>query len=300
MKQIEIIKRLELIKTLISLEEDEQVIASQVLKLQEINLSQDANKILLYLQKKAYSKAVFLIKAYINKHQQLNLFSDPEIEALRFEAKSIEAKIQKLSDEKAELEKLIHEFNLKHNQELGELILKILKYKKDLFKGTKNEHEANKDFKEFQASYEATKYELILGLTANEQKELKDKYRKASKICHPDVVSEAQKSTANEIFMELSNAYEKNDLKKVSEILIDLQQNRTFESKADTANEKTSLLKELDYLRKRLKVLKKKIYTIKTSETFKTISRIKSWDKYFAFKKKQLQDQLNQLIDERR
>jgi hypothetical protein len=40
----------------------------------------------------------------------------------------LEAKLNKLSDEKTDLEKLIREFGVRHNKELGELILKILQY----------------------------------------------------------------------------------------------------------------------------------------------------------------------------
>lgn len=300
LEQFKITKRLELIKTLILLEEDEEAITSQILKLQALNLPKDANKILLHLQNKAYGKALLSIKTFINKNQQLTLFIDSEIEALRFEAKALEAQIQDLSDEKAEFEKLIHEFNLKHNQELGELILNILKYRKDKLKGTGHEEETKKDYEEFHSNYEATKNELIIDLTTCEQKELKEKYRKASKLCHPDVVSKEQKNTAHKIFMELNNAYELNDLKKVSEILEELKQNKTFTSKADTVNEKTILIKELERLRKRLDVLKEKIITIKTSETFKKILSIKDWDEYFAFTKKELENQINQLKNERK
>lgn len=299
MEHLKIIKRLELIKNLISLEEEAEI-ASQILKLQELNLPDDVNNILSHLQNKAFGKAVVAIETFINQREQVAFYFDPEIEALRFEAKALEAQIQQLSDEKAELEKLIHEFRVKHNQELGELILMILKYRREKHKGTKQEEKSKKDYEDFHTNYESSKKEQIAYLTSDEQKELKDKYRKASKLCHPDVVSEDQKEAAHKIFMDLNAAYERNDLKRVSEILEDLQKGKTFTSKADTTNEKTSLQIELERLRNRLNELTKEITIIKTSETFEKITNIKDWDEYFAKTKQQLQEQLRILENGRK
>ncbi len=299
MNQQNIIKRLELIKNLISLEEENEI-ALQIVKLQALQLNDDVKNIIAHLQNKAFGKAVVAIEIFINQHQQIAFYIDPEIEALRFEAKAIELQIQQLSNEKAELEKLIHEFGVRHNQELGELILKILQYRKEKHKNTPSEEETKKDYEDFQSNYEATKDENILTLSDEDKKILKDKYRKASKLCHPDVVAEEQKEEAHKIFTELYAAYERNDLKRVSEILENLEQGKTFKSKADTANEKVSLKAELERLRIRLNSLTKEIKVIKTSDTFEKISTIKDWDDYFTQTKLQLKEQLTQLEDGRK
>ncbi len=299
MEQLKIIKRLELIKNLISLEEEVEV-ASHVVKLQTLLLNDDVKNIVSHLQNKAFSKAILAIEIFINKHQQIAFYIDPEIEALRFEAKTLEAQLQQLSDEKAELEKLIHEFDVRHSRELGELILKILQYRKAQYKDTPQEEETKKDYEDFYTDYEATKDEKIATITEDEQKELKEKYRKASKLCHPDVVAEEQKEEAHKIFTDLNAAYEQNNLQRVSEILEQLQQGKTFTSKADTANEKISLQIELERLRNRLNELTKEISAIKTSEIFDKITNIKNWDEYFTQTKQQLQEQLSQLEDGRK
>ncbi|MCE9540097.1 MAG: DnaJ domain-containing protein [Bacteroidetes bacterium] len=294
MEQQKIIKRLELIKNLISLEEEEEIV-SQILKLQTLQLSDEVKSIVTHLQAKAFSKAVVAIETFINNRQQVTFYIDPEIEALRFEAKTLEAQLQQLSDEKAELEKLIHEFSVRHNRELGELILKILQYRKEQHRDTPQEEETKKDYEDFYTNYEATKNEEITKLTEDEEKELKEKYRKASKLCHPDVVAEEQKEAAHKIFTELNAAYERSDLIRVSEILEDLLNGKSFKSKSDTVNEKISLQAELERLRNRLNGLTKEIIKIKTSETFEKITSIKDSDEYFTEIKKQLQEQLSQL-----
>jgi hypothetical protein len=98
----------------------------------------------------------------------------------------------------------------------------------------------------------------------------------------------------HKIFTELKEAYEKNDLQRVAEILESLQQGKVFTSKADTANEKLVLQIEIERLRERLQDLNNAISTIKTSDTFEKITNIKDWDEYFTQTKQQLQEQLNQ------
>lgn len=290
---LKIIKRLELIKSLISLEEEDEIYA-HVIKLEKFVITSEIENIIILLKEKSYGNAIIAIETFLNSHHQVAFYIDPEIEALRFEAKTLEAQIQLLSNEKAELEKLIHEFGVRHNQELGELIVKILQYRKEQSKGTPQQEEAEKDYEDFNANYEATKDEKIAILNKDEQKEIKDKYKKAVWLCHPDVVDE-NKDEATKIFAELSTAYETNDLKRVTEILENLQHGKAFTSKADTANEKVTLQVELGRLRKRLNELNKEIIAIQTSETFEKITNIKDWDEYFAQMKQQLREQLNQL-----
>ena len=294
-----ITKRLLLIKNLIALEDEEDLIA-QINKLQNLEINEDIQDIINHLHKKLYSKAIVEIDKYINFHNQIAFYIDPEIQALRFEAKSLEKSIQELSNEKAELDKLIHDFSVRHNRELGELILRILQYRKEKSKDTLQQKEAEKDYEDFHTNYHAIRSEIVSILNKEEEQEIKEKYRKASKLCHPDVVDEGQKDLAHKIFTELNLAYRKNDLQRVTEILEELLQGISFTSKADNANKKSILKAELERLRNRIMEISAEIAVIKTSATFIKIQGINNWDEYFKDTKEKLQEQLNQLKNERR
>ncbi len=257
-------------------------------------------KIILLLDQGSYGKAIVAIEEFVNAHHQLAIYIDLEIEALRFEAKALEAQLQQLSNEKAELDKVIHEFGIRHTHELGEIIIKILQHRKTESEGTPQQSEAEKDYEDFYTNYEASKKENVFALTEQEQGELTGSYRKASKLCHPDVVNESQKQAAHEIFIELNNAYEKNDLKRVIEILKNLQQGKAFTSTADTTNVKLILIAELERLRARLYELSKQIVEIKASETYISIININDWDEYFAKTKQELLERLNNLENGRK
>ena len=291
-----IIKRIELIKSLILLEEEEDI-AEQITKLQDLHPDEEIKGIIFHLEQKSYGKAAKEIEAFLNSHHQLSKFTDPEIEGLKLEAKSLEAELNKLSNEKADLEKFIHEFGVRHNKELGELILKILRFRKYKAKGTPEQAEAEKDYNEYSREYEITKNETITELTDEEQKELKRMYRKASKLCHPDVVSEEQKELADKLFAELNAAYERNDLNRVKEILENLERGDFFVSKSEAINETHLLKTEIEKLRLRIKELKKEIISIKESEAFTTISSINDWETYFEENKRKLAYQLKELED---
>lgn len=291
-----LVKRLELIKTLISLEEEEDI-SDQILKFNQQDLTEDIQDIIEDLKQLFYSNALKKIDKFLEKNNQITIFIDPEIEVLRFEAKSLEKRVQYLSDEKIELEKLIHEFNLRYNHELGDIIKEILKYRIEKSKDTPDFDEAKKDYEEFTKDYNISKKEKVYELTETELKEIKEKYRKASKLCHPDVIMEEHKDIAHRIFTELNQAYRINDLLKVSEILEDLKKGFMFSTKADTANKKDSLFKEIERLKNISLQFENLIIQIKSSEAFLKIPSLNSWDKYFEDKKLQLKEHLENLKD---
>ena len=289
-----IIKRLELIKYLIALNEEDEI-NSHIVKLEQNDQTSELASIITLLKEKAYSKAVTAIAVFISVHDQLVSYFDPEIEALKLEIKILADDIKNLSNEKADIEKLVHEFAIRHNQELGELIIKILHYRKQHAKGTPHHKQAEEDYKAYHQEYEASKDENVNTLTKEEQEELRDKYHKASKLCHPDVVSEEQKELANKLFAELSVAYKKNDINKVREILNNLKKGYFFISKSDAINEKQLLQAEMENLRLLIITLKDQIKTIKESDTYKAICDIINWDDYFANTKQQFQSQVDDL-----
>ncbi len=287
-----IIKRLELIKSLISLEEEPEIIIHVDKLLQQV-LTSELKNIAFKLKEKYYYQAIIAIDTFIKRQQELTKYVDPEIDALKLEINSLELEINSLSYEKADLEKLIHEFGVRHNKELGALINKILQQRKEKAKGTRQEQEAEEDYNTYQHEYKSTKDAMIFSLSKDELKELKDKYRKASKLCHPDVVSEEQKDLATKLFAELSAAYEKNDLEKVIEILASLETGHFFCSKFDTINEKSLLQTEVEKLRLCINELNVQLLNIKESDAFKKIRGINNWDEYFSIVKQELMLQIN-------
>ena len=112
MELSKIIKRLEMIKSLITMEEEEEI-STHISKLEQLALSAEVEDIISCLKDKLYSKAVTAIEAFINHKNGITIYLDPEIDALKLEIKALEAAINFLSEEKADLKKLINDFSLR-------------------------------------------------------------------------------------------------------------------------------------------------------------------------------------------
>src|SRR6185312_3730080 len=185
-------------------------IHDQITKLRQLELNGAAEQIIVDLTHKSYGKAVETIEAFIGSRQQLVSYVDAKIVALRLEAQVLASELQQLRDEKVELEKVIGDFSARHNKELGALILRILRHRKESAKGTPQESEAENEYNSYNKDYEFELEKKVMELTEDESEELKRSYRKASKLCHPDVVSDEQKAIAERIFSDLNAAYERN------------------------------------------------------------------------------------------
>jgi predicted amino acid-binding ACT domain protein len=290
-----IIKRLDIIKNYILLEDIEDL-GKEILKLKEYNFNSDLEEIIEDIRREELSSAVNKIQIFISKNQQLLIWIDPEIAALRLEIKNLENQLNGFDNEKIELEKFLFEFQHRHTIELGEIILNILKLRKLKFKSDKAKfEEAENDEKQYREQFDTEKRKEIFELSDEYKLEMKKKFRKATVLCHPDKVADEFKEAAQIIFIDLKEAYDANDLKKVTEILDDLEKGNFFKSKSELVQEKDLLRAAIAKLKIQIKILETDIISIKESETFKTVINIEDWDDYFQNIKEKLQREFEEL-----
>ena len=289
-----IIKRLEVLKNLIILEDiDDLELITKKLFVYKFN--EDINSIISFIQRREYGKAITTIQLFISNYQQLSIWNDPEVAGIKLEIKILESQINAFDNEKIELEKVLSDFQHRHTLELGNLILEILKLRKIKFKNQPREQETEEDFNNYQEQFEIEKQKIQFELTDEEKLDLKKKFRKATTFCHPDKVNDEQKEEAERIFINLKKAYDEHDIDKVNQILKDLESGKLFQSNADTISEKDKLKIILENLKANLNRIEKEIFELKNNETFEIINNIKDWDNYFAETKEQLKDELNDL-----
>ena len=290
-----IIKRLEILKNYIVLEDLDEF-KRETIKLKAYEFNNDINEIITDIVQEKFAAAINKIQHFISKNQQLLLYTDPEIAALKLEIRNLENQVNAYDNERIELEKMLSEFQHRHSIELGEIILEILKLRKLKFKADKTKYdEAENDERKYREQIDAERKREVFELSDEEKKELKKKFRKATVLCHPDKVSDEFKEAAQKIFIELKDAYDINDLKKVTEILNDLERGNYFRTKSETVSEKDLLRVAIAELRKQIKVIENEIISIKQSETFKTIISIDDWDDYFSKTKEKLQKELEEI-----
>ena len=226
----------------------------------------------------------------------LILRNNEEIESLKDEIRKLEFEINQVVYEIADAEKMIHDFGIRHASELGDIIKRLLQIRKEKLEHDQNGSETKKrefeeaknEYEQYTKQYEETISENQFHLNEEEKKELKSKYRKATKLCHPDLVIDEFKEHAEIIFRELQKAYEQNDLKRVNEILEMLENGLVFIQKSEGSNTLSKLKTEFILLQNKLIEVNTYLSELKNSETYKTILQINNWDDYFELAKEKL------------
>lgn len=155
-------------------------------------------------------------------------------------------------------------------------------------------------FDEFENEYEKIieKQKDVIELNESDKKELKQLFRKAAKLCHPDIVSEGNKEQAHKIMQELNEGYNKHDLTKIKSILNSLENGYGFEIASDSIDDKEILRSKITEFEQNIEDLKSEIEAIKQDDTYKTISKLENWDEYFEELKTSLENEKNRLEKE--
>ena len=308
MKQI--LKRLELIKTSIAIE-DKEIIDLQVTKLNTLDIDNNVRQILADIHKNHYGKVALDIDNYILKYNGLVDYQDKEVEGLKFELKALENKVQELSSKKNEYLHDIESFNTLYQLRLGEIIQKVLEARKELLQKIADDEqdclkkenadhqykEAKKDYEEFRDEYEQTKVEQkdVCEINEDEQQELRNLWKEGAKICHPDIVADELKEQALEIMQSLNNAYSKKDLNAVREIVHALKSGTGFTVASDSIDDKEILKAKIKDFRDKISVLEQDIASIKENEIYQTINGITNIDEYLDELKDELEKEYKDL-----
>jgi len=160
--------------------------------------------------------------------------------------------------------------------------------------------EAKSHYDEYENGYEQIKQKQkdVIELNDNEKTELKKLYKKAARLCHPDIVADTLKEKAHEMMQQLNEAYSRQDLMQLKKILHSLESGTIFNLTSDSVND-TELLKEkIKEYKETLKHIEDEIAEIQEDDSYKTISNLEDWDAYFEELKNELKKEKERLEEE--
>ncbi len=291
----QIVKRLEIIKNFIILEDIDDALPS-ITKLKEYDYNFELKTIINDFVQREYGSCVSRIQNFISERQKVSIFYDPEVFGLKLEIKVLEHEVNAFDNEKTDLLKLLNEYQYRHTKELGIIILELFRLKKLKYSSDKESFSKTQDDeKKYKDAVEDDVNKEHIELSDEQIVDLKKKFRKASTLCHPDKVSDEFKEIAEEIFIELKSAYDRNDLKSVSESLAELEKGRYFKPKSETIQEKDLIRAEVAKLKRKIRILQTDIIALKESESYRTISSLEDWDQHFGVLKAALLQQVEDL-----
>lgn len=213
------------------------------------------------------------------------------------------AERQQLRDEMA---RELRHFRMRYRDELGPLVEKLLRLRRDRLQNTSHRHrrsaqarnayhEAQSDYERFRDLFEEAEGEVESDteapatLTDEEQQRLKSAYRRASKQCHPDMVDPEQKEEAERTFHELREAYQQNDLERVEAMAERLKEGGVASSES-TANVQV----RIEQMQDRLRELEAEIEQMCASDAYQAIAEVENLDAYFEELRQQLKLQIRQ------
>lgn len=286
--------------------DDEDDISLQLQKLKKLLPNgpgfDEVREIVSLLEKNCLDDAETLIVSWLNLNRQISVWVDPNIYDLKLELKSLEIQISTLEDEKTEMEKLLHSFQFRYTVELGELVRKILWYRMERIRNKFAQEpeqqevyeEAKRDYEQFTQDCDDSRKRDVLDLSPELQKELKAKYRACSKLCHPDVVAPEHREDAKNLFTQLNEANERNDLETVNRIYQNLLKG-IFVSASEAITDSQKLHRAVIRMREKVSELNASIRVIRQSDSYRKLSVISDWGLYFKNTRTELEDELKRL-----
>lgn len=218
---------------------------------------------------------------------------DENSEIIKKEIQELQDKLISLECKKMELDKLLSDFQHRHSIELGQIILELLSLKRNLGEGEAviGDTEENS----YKQIVENEEFANSFILTSSEEAILQKKYKKALKLCHPDIVRKEYEEEATKIVDELIKANKRGDIVSVTNILEMLEKGMLGKINDEINSKRNELEYLLNKLKRDIRILEINISEIENSETYIEIISIKNWDEYFFDIRQRLKNEIDAL-----
>ena len=271
------LKRLGVIKTLLALHETEDL-PKHIERLEAENLA-DARlpAVVAALRAQRYAEALELLQAFVAAYAQVRVWEDPLLPALQLETRLLETELLALEAERGEAYRQLLNFELWHQQVLGELLQEVLGLRRDTARYHRQESAySESEYQQAKQRYQQQAHDRqeaetvaahTTALDVEGVAELKQLYRDAVKLCHPDRVAEEQREAATPLFHQVQQAYERQNIAELQALLLNLQRG-LFTAATRVFNSVETLRARRDALAARHAELLRELTELRASEAF--------------------------------
>lgn len=318
-------RRLETIRNLILLGEQE-TLPAHLNRLGPMSQTAELPPIMQALHQGNYTYALELIERHLQRPTSIALHEDGDVPRLQLQLQELELRLESLSEEKTDLERDLVLFNRSYSDALGDLLLQVLEAQAELAQheaaashnraaeGETSRQEAEQDARRAEQArrdWQNYRYEHIeqqasaapRRLTMQQEAELKQLYRRACSLCHPDRFSHDQKADAHRAFVELQEIYKANDLQALRELHETLKAGRLPRSpRSSTLSRADSLRVAIAELRNRITETLRQVKILHESEAAVLMRNAgkgqANWNAFFGQQKLLLQAEIERLQKE--
>jgi DnaJ-domain-containing protein 1 len=309
------IKRLEIIKNAIELEDDD-IVLSQLIQLKKEPLDDGLDAIVQALEQRRYADAITAITVWLQNQRALTTWQDPQISASKLELKMLESELQDLIDRRNARIQRLDEFNDLYLTRLGPLMTEILRLRKVLAEkmlrrqlrdGSRSEpvteesarqaDAASQDYESYrQRHQEAQRHQAAQErLAESDRHELKRLWRQASKLCHPDLVDDEMKAEATTLMVRLNQARQRGDLATVRTILARLMQGQQPMMASVRLNDLEPLRQRITEIRQQIRALNLELLGLEKESAWQLVTTLRDPEGYFEQQEKAMSNTIRTL-----
>lgn len=249
-----VLKRLAVIQSLLTLHETEDL--PKHLERLEAEGLPDIRlvAVLTALRANRYAEATARLQEFVAAYAQVRVWEDPLLPALQLEIRLLEAELLALEAERAEAYRLLMNFELWYQRELGELLQEVLGLRRDVARYTRQEsayseseyQRAKQCYQQQTQDREQAQAVAATTFTLDEdgRATLKKLYREAAQLCHPDRVAEEYKAAATQAFQQVQNAHQHQDINSLQAYLLNLRKGIFTASNMQTSIERLKVRRD--------------------------------------------------------
>lgn len=288
-----IAKRFELISIAIDLKES-SIILNQIKKLKTFNLNEAAYNIVALLENHQYDSAKNEIKKYLKKLSVISAYNDPKVQEFQIQLRTLEKDLNDIIYTKNKLLNDINKFNDTYSNTLGGKLKEILDYKIKNAKSEEEKRRLNEQYRLLAKSQENS--QATFQLSAHEENELDNMYKKLNKEINPDIVLGTFRQKAQKLFEALSRAYEKKDLATVKNIQKTIKENPKIIYGFSKINDIPTLREQSKKLQSKISEEKIILREIEHSEVCSILESTENLSEYFSVLKRNLDQKKLEII----
>ncbi len=284
------IKKLEYLQRILPTA-DQETILGEVSSLELQNSDGRYSELLQYIESGKRVEAANWLDAFLQGENQLSNKENISLDGLRTRMTMLEVQLSVLVNKIAELHHTAGEYRRMHFNEMNMVIARLLQLRKEVFflkmeKDSTYQHDyetAKEDEQQYKSTPPPEQSVNNIQLNADEKALLQKRFRRASKLCHPDLVADKLKDEAERFFVSLSKAYILNDLDAVTRILTQLESGEIVFSKSSEVLSEYDIIKSsVVRLQSEVESRADELYNLENSALIKTICNIDEWELYFS------------------
>ena len=233
-------------------------------------------------------------------------YQDPELEALRVEIRELETEVRELKERKHSMLRLCERLIMDERVRLGPLLRELLDLQlaalreslaaapDDLqLRHQVEQLEAKRElFEPRQSGHGLVKKQLVFDLDAAERARLKEAFREAVQLCHPDKAPPHLRERAERVCQALIEAYTTHDLLAVEDMLLQLQTEGLSGTKPPGSSARQALQRRRETVHKRVTLERALVDQVEASATYRKAAAIADWEAYFVAARARLEQKL--------